>query len=360
MSFRRIVGATLGLAALAASSGCFETGYLLQAGEGQLDLVCRARGIDRVLDDPDTPPEVKKQLAEVPRIKAFALSYGLVPTASYEDFVALDRPVAVWVVSAAPRLSFESKTWTFPIVGSVPYLGWFDKYDAVAQAEGLAAEGWDVELRGASAYSTLGWFHDPVLSSMLGDGSDATGGLAEVILHESLHATVYVKGQSTFNEGLATFVGDHLAIAYLGARYGEGSSELSSYLEGEELGEKRTERMRQAYVDLDALYKSALPVAEKLERKGAYLAALRAELHMRRPISNATLAGYRAYHGGTKAFEALFDACGKDMKRLVAASRKVDERDFPEPQATKLEGVVARIAERGCGGGARPEATALR
>jgi predicted aminopeptidase len=336
-----------GLLALALS-GCFETGYLLQAGEGQLDLVCRARNIDSVLDDPETPPEVKQQLEEVPRIKAFALDVGLVPTKSYEDFVALDRPVAVWVVSAAPPLSFESKTWTFPIVGSVPYLGWFDKIDARTHARELAAEGWDVDLRGASAYSTLGWFRDPVLSSMLGDGTDATGALAEVILHESLHATVYVKGQSSFNEGLATFVGDHLAVKYLAKRYGEGSTELSSYVEGEEQGKKRAERLRRAFEDLDALYRSKLPRAEKLARKKEYLTGLASELHMRRMPTNATLAGFRAYHGGSKSFEALYEACGSDVGRMVAAAKLVKESDFPAAQATELDGVVARIAERGC------------
>lgn len=359
MKKARALGALLlGSSLVATATGCFETGYLLQAGEGQLDLVCRARDIDRVLDDPDTRPEVKAQLEEVPRIKAFATSYGLVPTSSYEDYVELDRPVAVWVVSAAPPLSFESKTWSFPIVGSVPYLGWFDRYDANDHASKLAAEGWDVELRGASAYSTLGWFRDPVLSSMLGDGTDGTGGLAEVILHESLHATVYVKGQSSFNEGLATFVGDHLAIAYLGNRFGESSAELAAYVDGEAQGEKRTARFRKAFTDLDTLYKSKLSTEEKLARKKAYLADLRQELHLRRPVSNATLAGFRAYHGGSKAFEKLFAACGSDMRRMIQASRTVKETDFPAPQTQKLEGVVDRVIERGCS--AKPGATARR
>ncbi len=335
------------VAAALTQTGCFEAGYLLQAGEGQLDLVCRAHNIDRVLQDEDTRPEVRLQLEEVPRIKAFATEYGLVPTSSYEDYVQLDRPVAVWVVSAAPKLSFESLTWSFPIVGSVPYLGWFERSDAVEHAEKLALEGWDVELRGASAYSTLGWFRDPVLSSMLGDGTDGTGGLADVILHESLHATVYVKGQSGFNEGLATFVGDHLALAYLAKRYGEGSPEVAAYVLGESEGEKRTIRFRQAFADLDTLYKSKLSDADKLQKKKSYLTSLRAELHLKRPVSNATLAGFRAYHGGSKAFEALFDACGGDMKRFIAASRTVKESDFGSAQATKLDEVVKHLAERG-------------
>ncbi len=214
----------LGLLALGLSAtGCFETGYLLQAGEGQLDLLCNARPISHVLEDPDTPPDVLAELSEVPRIKAFGKRFGLVPTKSYESYVELDRPVAVWVVSAAPKLSFESKTWTFPIVGSVPYLGWFDKGRATEHAQSLKAEGWDVDLRGAAAYSTLGFFHDPVLSSMLGDAADGYGDFAGTILHESLHATVYVNGQTSFNEGLATW----MAGKYWMNRWGGG--ELSSF-----------------------------------------------------------------------------------------------------------------------------------
>ena len=335
-----------GLALLSAS--CLQTGYVLQAAEGQLDLVCRARSIDSVVDNPDTDPELKSMLSEVPRIKQFAIGYGLVPTSSYEDYVALDRPVAVWVVSASPPLSFESLTWSFPIVGSVPYLGWFDKIDAQNQASSLAEQGWDVDLRGASAYSTLGWFKDPVLSSMLGVGPGASGDLAEVILHESLHATVYVKGQSGFNEGLATFVGDHLAVEYLRDRFGADSSDLRSYVDGNALGERRTERLRQAFVDLDALYKSKLSRAEKLEHKKAYLEALRKELHLKRAVSNATLAGYRAYHGASKSIELLFHACGDDMKKLIRASRTVKESDFPGPQSKTFDGVVDKIIARGC------------
>lgn len=339
--------AALACAALALS-GCFKVGYLLQAGEGQLDLVCSARPIEHVIDDPDTSPEVKDELQSVGRMKEFGKSYGLVPTSSYEAYVELDRPVAVWVVSAAPKLSLDPLTWTFPIVGSVPYLGWFDHGRAVEHAESLAAEGWDVDLRGASAYSTLGFFKDPVLSSMLGDASDGYGDLADTILHESLHATVYVKGQTSFDEGLATFVGEHLAEAYLVERYGADSPEVRTYEKEKVQGEERQTRLIQAFKDLDALYKSDKSKEEKLAEKAQYLLTLRSELHMRRPITNATLAGFRAYEGGSKQFEALFDACGGDMKRFIGAAKLVQPSDFDASQSKTFGGVIAKLAARGC------------
>lgn len=350
-------GALASAAVAAALSGCFETGYLLQAGEGQLDLLCRARAIDVVLDDPDTSPAVRAELSEVSGIKAFGKRFGLVPTKSYEDYVQLDRPVAVWVVSAAPPLGFESKTWTFPIVGSVPYLGWFDKGRARDHAESLRAEGWDVDLRGAAAYSTLGFFHDPVLSSMLGDPSDGYGDFADTILHESLHATVYVNGQTSFNEGLATFVGEHLAKLYLADRYGSESKELKTFLDEERESAARSARLRKAFQDLDALYKSKLDDAEKLREKGYIIAALRAELHMSKAVTNATLASFRAYHGTSKGFEQLYQRCGEDISRMVEAAKTLKPSDFPAPQTKELDPILEKAAAT-CGPPPAPEVSA--
>jgi len=345
----------LGLLALGLSAtGCFETGYLLQAGEGQLDLLCNARPISHVLEDPDTPPDVLAELSEVPRIKAFGKRFGLVPTKSYESYVELDRPVAVWVVSAAPKLSFESKTWTFPIVGSVPYLGWFDKGRATEHAQSLKAEGWDVDLRGAAAYSTLGFFHDPVLSSMLGDAADGYGDFADTILHESLHATVYVNGQTSFNEGLATFVGEHLAKKYLAERYGEESSELRTFIDEERQGVARSARLRKAFLELDALYKSKRSDEEKLAEKGYIIASLRAELHMKKSVTNATLAGFRAYHGTSNGFEQLYVRCGEDVARMVEAAKLVKPTDFEEPQSKEFDDVLLKAATAGCGEAPKP------
>src|SRR6185312_14274837 len=115
---------------------------------------------------------------------------------------------------------FRSKTWWFPIVGRVPYLGWFDRDDAHDFADELHREGWDSDVGAADAYSTLGWFDDPVLSTMIAGGDEAVGELVNVILHESVHATLYVDGQTRFNESLAEFVAGKLTTVYLGAHYG--------------------------------------------------------------------------------------------------------------------------------------------
>lgn len=328
------------------SSGCFELDYLVQAGEGQLDLLCRARSIEDSVGDEDLPQNTRRLLREVPRIKSYASKSGLVPTDSYEKFVQLDGRYVVWVVSAAPPLSLEPKRWAFPIVGSVPYLGWFDKHLARAQADQLATDGWDVDMRGASAYSTLGWFDDPVLSSMIEDSLDADGELANVILHESVHATIYVPDQSEFNEGLATFVGDRLTLTYLTERFGSESEQMSAWIEGEAYAKEVQERLHGAYKDLKAVYESRQTDAVKLQKKEDYLDALRRELKFRRPITNATLAGYDTYHGGAEAFGKLLGACGGDLSRLMTAARTVKPEDFDKPQTTELGRVVDALGKR--------------
>lgn len=326
--------------------GCFEFDYLLQAGEGQLDLLCRARSIDSAVANEDLDPQTRRLLGDVPNIKAFASRNGLVPTKSYEDFVDLERPYVVWVVSAAPPLSLEPKRWSFPIVGSVPYLGWFDKHLARNHADQMAADGWDVDMRGSSAYSTLGWFNDPVLSSMIERAPDADGELANVILHESVHATIYVAGQSEFNEGLATFVGDHLTVLYLTERFGGQSTQLIEWAEGEAQGKITQARLHRAYSDLKAVYASKDSDAVKLDKKRAYLSDLRAELRFRRPITNATLAGYDTYHGGAEAFGKLYDACGADLTRLMTVAKAVKESDFGSGQASDLNPLVETLSAR--------------
>lgn len=329
-----------------AASGCFEVDYLLQAGEGQMDLLCRARNIEDAKNDPDLSPNTRRLLGDVPIVKRFAIKSGLVPTKSYEDFVALDRRSVVWVVSAAPTFSLEPKKWWFPIVGDVPYLGWFEKHLATNHAEHMAADGWDVDVRGSIAYSTLGFFDDPVLSTMIDEAPDADGELANVILHESVHATVYVAGQSEFNEGLATFVGDHLTIEYLTERFGADSYEITAWVDGEAYGKAVRDRLYQAYKDLTALYRRKIPRDQMMKEKVAYLEGLRAEVGFPRPITNATLAHYDTYHGGEEAFAKLYGVCNHDIREVIRVTRDVTTKDFDRPAESDLTKLVDKLAKR--------------
>lgn len=340
--------ALLVIGAALAQAGCFEAGYVAQAAQGQLGIVCNTRDLDKAVRDDDVEAWKRALLAEVPGIKRFAESSGLVPTPSYEAYVDLPRPVAVYVVSASHPLKFEGVTWSFPIVGSVPYLGYFERDSAYDLADDLKEAGWDVDVRGARAYSTLGWFEDPVLSSMLEEGPSGPGELANTVLHESLHATVYIPSQSAFNESVASYVGDVLAERWLIARFGEGSPELLTYRDDLTGGEERTERLHRAYRDLDALYRSKEPREVILRKKKRYLEKLHDELEMARMPNNASLIGFRTYASGEAELKALGAACGGDMRRFVKAVAQTEAKLFDEPQQEDVAKVLDKLAKRGC------------
>lgn len=337
------------LSALGGLTGCATVKYLVQAGKGQLALLNRARPIEEVLRDETVSPRTRALLAHVSEVKAFGEKYGLKPTANYREFVQLDRPAAVYVVSACEELEFKPKAWKFPIVGSFPYLGWFSLDDARAYAQELRAEGWDVDLRGASAYSTLGWFRDAVLSSMLPESDEAVGDLVDVVIHESLHATIYVNDQSTYNESLASFVAEGLAPEYLRAKLGPGSREEKAYLEGLARGERNRKRLHQAYLDLKKVYDdSGLTPERKREKKARYLAVLREELGWKRDLSNATLMAYKTYGGGKEVFAQAFQKCGSDWRRFLSSLSRIQPESFSVPQQEDLAPVLGQLIGSSC------------
>ena len=339
----------LALGGLAVSAtGCGTLSYLLQAGRGQLAIINRARPIDEVLKDETIPTRIKTLLREVPAIKQYGESQGLRPTPNYRDYVQLDRSAASYVVAACRPLKFEAKSWSFPIVGSFPYLGWFDLDAAKAYAKELRHEDWDVELRGARAFSTLGWFRDPILSSMIPDTDETLGDLVNVILHESVHATYYVSGQSYFNESLADFVAGQLTPTYLAQAHGVDSEPLRAYTKSEVEGQAREKDFRTSYAELERLYASSAPDVEKLERKAKMLGDLKTRLGFKRDINNATLVQFKTYGSGKQEFQTLLRACGGEWARFWRAINRIDGSALGTPQQQNLGPALLRQAQGGC------------
>jgi predicted aminopeptidase len=327
-------------------SGCGTLSYLMQAGQGQMELFNRAKPIPEVIADPRTPGRIKELLAEIPQIKKYGEEHGLKPTKNYQQYVKLDRSAAVYVVSASKPLAFESKEWSFPVVGRFPYLGWFNLDKAKAFASELKGEGWDVDLRGARAYSTLGWFHDPILSTMIPEGDEAQGDLVNVVIHESVHATVYISGQAYFNESLASYVADRLTPLYLAEKHGKDSPQVRSYEDAEKEGVENEKLLHQAYVDLDAVYQSSDTDERKLERKKAILDALQNKLQWKREINNATLIQFKEYSEGTPEFDAVYKACGDDTKRFMQVMATLQASSFSAPQQSNLAPVLKPLVQK--------------
>ena len=337
---------SLSLAGALSGCGTLGLGYLVQAGKGQMELMNRARPMKEVLADPRTSLRLKALLEKIPEIKAYGESQGLRPTRNYVDYVALDRDSVSYVVSASSPLKFEPQVWSFPIVGSFTYVGWFDRASAEAYAAELAKGDLDVDVRGAPAFSTLGWFEDPVVSSMIAPGDEALGELAEVLLHESVHTTLYISGQSNFNESLADFVARKLTPRYLAARFGENSVEARAYGERLESSAKAVALLRKAYLDLKAVYDSSSHDDDKRKKKQEILTALDAHFPGRRPWNNAALIQFKTYGSGRAAFEALWKRVEEKPDAFLARLRVLaDGRAFPSSQMDDFDPVVQKLLQ---------------
>jgi predicted aminopeptidase len=329
---------------------CATITYVTQAAVGQDDLNRRARDIDELVREQRVDARMRRILSQVTVMKHFGERYGLSATTNYTKYVRVDGPAVVWVVSASEPLQFRSKSWSFPFVGSFTYLGWFKLDRARAFASDLEREGWDVDVRGAAAYSTTGYFEDAVLSSMIPRGKEAVGQLANTILHESAHATIFVRHQSTLNESVANFVGDKLGALYVDETLGPESDEARAYTAYERTAALRGSAMRATYQSLKVLYASSKTDAEKLAEKKALLAQLRASLHFRRPITNATLIQYRTYNSGQAELGMLLDACGGDWPRFIRALKGLEATPFDRSQRDDVGAIILPLVEARCPG----------
>jgi predicted aminopeptidase len=319
---RAPLAAALVLAAWALP-GC-ATGYVVRAAYEEARLLWRREPIALLLRRDDLDPALRAKLELTLAARQFAAdALGLRVGGSYASLATVDAGQIVHVVSAAPRDRLEPYTWWFPIVGRVPYRGYFERGDADALAAALHREGYDTNVRPAVAFSTLGWFDDPLLSSMLRSDDER---LVETVLHELTHATVYVPDQSAFNESLATFVGHRGSERFFAARDDATRANraaarwtdaltFSAFLAG------AVDRLHAAYaVGIDEADRQALFAT--LQHEAAQQQWLTDEYagFWRLPLNNAVLLQAGLYASGLARFEAV-EACDGDLRRTVAAIR---------------------------------------
>ncbi|MFM8911978.1 MAG: aminopeptidase [Flammeovirgaceae bacterium] len=240
--------------------------YSIRQGIGQLDIVWNARPVQEFLDDPAFPDSLKSKLSLIDDIRKYATdSLGLKDTKSYKTLYDQNNTEVMWVVQACEPFALRPKQWQFPIVGTVPYKGFFDKQKAMNLRRELEAEGYDVSVRNPGGWSTLGWLTDPILSGML-DRSE--GDLASLIIHEMVHATVFVKNDVDFNENLADFIGDTAAYYFLKHQFGAESKQYLDYLHRDQDYRKFTKHVLRGTHSLDSLYQTLKP-DDKLEDRKA-------------------------------------------------------------------------------------------
>ena len=329
-------------------SSCSPAYFLYQAGRGQMRLFNRGRPLQEVISDPRTDRGLAKLLSGIPGIKSFGEASGLKATPNYREYVELGADSVVYVVTVSEKLRFQPVIFKFPLVGSFSYLGWFSEEDAREFSGVYAARGLDVDVRGASAYSTLGWFKDPLLSSMIPklDGKvlpTALPELVNVFLHESVHATLYLPNQSSFNESLASFTADILTARYFEKSDPEQKKSWEEFQENQKRFDSVRKRLSRAYRDLKSVYDSPQSEEEKATFKMRYLESLQAELKFKRKITNATLIQFQTYSTEDRGFQALFEASGREIPRFLQTLSRLTPEDFGEPQLEDFKPVLERL-----------------
>lgn len=337
---RAVRAAAFGL--LLAAAACSPT-YVIRAGIEEAKILSRRQPIARLVEDPRTPPERRAKLALVLQARTFAdRALGLAAKESYTTFSQLDSDTLALVLSAAYRDEFRPRTWWFPIVGSVPYKGFFSESAARREIAKLEAAGFDTYLRPTSAFSTLGWFNDPVVSPLLRYGDVD---LVNTVIHEIFHNTLYLAGEAQYNESVANFVGARGAIEFFCRRDGAespGCREAGAAWEDDLLFGSF---MQELVGELEALYARAdLTREEKLARrdevfraaKERFAGEIRPRLKVQAfasftttPLNNATLISRRIYYRRLELFEEVFRSRGGDLRRtvddLVRAARGADD-----------------------------------
>lgn len=313
--------------------------YYLQAAGGQLEVLRKRESIDRLLDDPDTPAALAARLSLVRAAREFSITeLGLPDNGSYRSFAALDRDYVVWNVVAAAEFSIEARTWCFPVAGCVAYRGYFSERRARAKAAQLKAAGQDVFVGGVTAYSTLGIFDDPLLSTMLGRDDTA---LVALLFHELAHQRLYLPGDTAFSESFASAVEELGVERWLRAR--AGGDQWRRYRARKALAGELTGLALAARDDLAALYAGPLSRGEKRRAKAARLKALAAALTRRalahgvearftQPLNNARLALWSAYERHVPALRRLFRDCGEDFRCFYARAARLAKLDAAERQ----------------------------
>lgn len=293
----------------------------------------KRQDIDKVLQAQSLPADILKRLGGVMALRIFAEErLGLAAGDSYRDYVDTGREYVVWNVFAAPPLSLEARTWCYWFVGCVAYRGYFSDADARAYAADLAAAGYDVHIGGVSAYSTLGWFDDPVLNTMLRE--DRTY-LARIIFHELAHRKLYVKDDTDFNEAFADTVA-HQGVTLWLAAHGTESERLK--YENMRIHEDQfTDLVMRYRARLGSAYTADDTAEEKLRNKARLLAEMKAEYRQMRTrwqdddsydawfagtLNNARLAAVATYRAYVPGFEKLLAEAGGDLPAFYA---RVDE-----------------------------------
>jgi predicted aminopeptidase len=318
-------------------SGC-SPAYFLRAAYEEGRILWRRQPISDFLATPDLHNDTKEKLTTVLAVREYAQNtLKLNVAGSYASYSYVDRPDLSYIVLAAPQTELRPYTWWFLVVGHVPYKGFFSRSEAQAEADRLQQQGYDTTIRISAAFSTLGWFDDPLLSHLLRFDKVA---LSALVFHELFHNTLYIKGAGAFNESAANFIGHRAAIDFFRQKFGDESLE---YLRAVQLWEEELEFaafIDQLILNLSGLYRGNIAIEDKLRLREEVFARSKSEWGRRiaarpshrfrgfaqQPLNNAVLMHYGVYLNNLQLFESLYEMEGRNLRRTIAALEQSTKR----------------------------------
>jgi predicted aminopeptidase len=333
---RRYAGLACLVALAVTLSGCSELRYYRQSAGGQLDIVHRRQAIDTLIADENRDAQLRTRLQKVREIRTFAVEeLGLPDTDSYTQYADLGRDYAVLALYAAPEFSTELKTWCYPVVGCATYRGYFDRGMLTAYTEELKQQNYDVYVAAVPAYSTLGWFDDPMLNTVL-DWSEPH--MAGLVFHELAHQQLYVKGDTVFNESFATAV-ERAGVERWLQTHGS-QADVARYRSYWRHREQVVQLITATREDLQALFRQDMPAQALRLAKQQRVQALREQYHDLRQtldgdpgydswfageINNARLGSVAAYHAYVDVFLAMLAQQHGDLQAFYAEAARTAE-----------------------------------
>ena len=355
LTFKKIHAVCLGLILSTALTGCQTIQYYGQAISGQHRLLQSRKPISEVRADPDSPKILRQRLTFIMDVRAFAEDELQLPVANnYLTYVDLKRRYVAWNVVAAPEFSMAPKTWCYPFVGCAAYRGYFAKADANQYADSLKKQGYDVHVGGVTAYSTLGWFDDPVLSTFIRRSKASS---AALLFHELAHQVLYAPDDTTFNESFATFVEQE------GLRRWQkepGNTKIyREYLNNYRRQQQFVSLVFEHRQQLERLYKTDLTPLQKRIKKASIFADMRQEFKhlkktradlavydawMNQPLNNAKISGVVAYHDFVPAFSVILADLNGDLTQFYETCRQLARKN-KEERLRILKDAMHRVPE---------------
>lgn len=341
----RLMWVLAGAVVLGSCSAC-SPGYVMRGAYEQSKILVARRSISDALTDKEISEDSKRKLQIVLDARSYAQRIGLDPGGSFTTYAEVSRDPLAWVVVASRRDAFALHTWWFPIVGTVPYKGFFEKGDAEAEVAELKKSGYETSMRGTEAFSTLGWFDDPVVSTTLKNPATR---IANTVIHESVHSTVWIKGGVPFNESLANFVGSQGAVSFFSERLDtcRAAGGACESQEQELAAAKReyafqfelAEVVDTLYTRLDLLYKDpSLSSEEKIAQRVPLFEEVMAPFRTKFPtvgilkeVNNADIIQLKLYLSQLWLFHELFVQRDRSWERFMDGVREIKRRVDEEP-----------------------------